>query len=248
MTILTSTQSLEKKALCYKGKAKSLYETNDPNYLIMEFRDDTSAFDGIKTAKIAHKGKVNNHFNAFIMKKLMQAGIETQFVDLFSDTESVVKHLEMIPVESVVRNIAAGHLCSRLGIEEGIDLTPPTFEFFLKDDERHDPMINDSLIHTFKWATDEEVAFMKSQSFKINAILKPLFLEAGLLLVDFKLEFGRFENRVVLGDEFTPDGCRIWDVETRRKLDKDLFRKDLGDIIEGYGEVSRRLGVQPPIA
>lgn len=235
--------ALKKQQLRYTGKAKSLYNTDNPLYLIMEFRDDTSAFDGLKKAKLARKGQVNNHFNAFIMRHLEVAGVPTQFVALHSDTETVVKHLEMIRVESVVRNIAAGHLCSRLGVEEGIELTPPILEFFLKDDERHDPMISESTIRTFNWANDEEIAEMKALTLKVNEILKPLFAKVSLLLVDFKLEFGRFDGRLVLGDEFTPDGCRIWDAVTRQKLDKDRFRKDLGDVIESYEEVAQRLGV-----
>lgn len=238
--------ALTKQALCYSGKAKSLYNTADPRYLIMEFRDDTTAFDGAKKAKLTHKGIINNYFNAFIMQKLEAEGIATQWVELFSDNESVVKNLEMIPVECVVRNIAAGHLCSRLGIEEGIDLNPPTFEFFLKNDALHDPIINEFLIKTFSWATDAEVAFMQEQTLKINALLRPVFSNAGLLLVDFKLEFGRYEGRLVLGDEFTPDGCRIWDAETRTKLDKDRFRRDLGGVIEAYEQVAHRLGVPLP--
>ncbi len=234
---------IKKQNLCYVGKAKSLYETNDANYLIMEFRDDTTSLDGIKSAKLARKGQVNNHFNAFIMQKLESAGIQTQFVERLSENETLVKHLEMIRVESVVRNIAAGHLCSRLGIEEGLELTPPTFEFFLKNDPLHDPMVNDSLMITFDWAKQAEIDFMKQQSFKVNDVLKPLFLEAGLLLVDFKLEFGRYQGELVLGDEFTPDGCRIWDINTRKKLDKDRFRKDLGDVVEAYEEVAQRLGI-----
>ncbi len=237
---------MEKRSLRYVGKAKSLYDTDDDRYLIMEFRDDTTAFDGVKKTQLANKGIINNQINAFIMQQLEKAGISTQFVRLFSENESVVKHLEMIPVECVVRNIAAGHLCSRVGIKEGIDLVPPTFEFFLKNDELHDPMINESLIHTFGWASDEEVAIMKKRSLKINEILKDLFARADLLLVDFKLEFGRFEGDIVLGDEFTPDGCRIWDAHTRKKLDKDRFRKDLGDVIESYEEVAQRLGVSLP--
>ncbi|HVV69286.1 MAG TPA: phosphoribosylaminoimidazolesuccinocarboxamide synthase [Gammaproteobacteria bacterium] len=238
--------TLEKKSLRYTGKAKTLYDTEDAHCLIMEFRDDTSAFDGIKTAKLAHKGMVNNYFNAFIMQKLEASGIATQFIRLLSPHETLVKHLHMIPVECVVRNIAAGHLCSRLGVEEGITLTPPTFEFFLKNDALHDPMINESLIRTFNWASEEEVALMKSVTMQVNNILKPLFLQAGLLLVDFKLEFGRYEGKLLLGDEFTPDGCRIWDVKTRNKLDKDRFRKDLGGVIEAYEEVARRLAVPLP--
>lgn len=235
---------LTKTDLLYSGKAKSLYKTNDPSYLIMEFRDDTSAFDGLKKAKLSRKGMVNNHFNAFIMRKLEAAGIETQFVSIYSDNEAIVKNLEMISVECVVRNIAAGHLCSRLGIQEGIELNPPTFEFFLKNDELHDPMINDSLIRTFSWATEEEVELMKTKTYQINNILRPLFLNADLLLVDFKLEFGRYNGTLVLGDEFSPDGCRIWDAKTRNKLDKDRFRKDLGGVIEAYEEVARRIGVE----
>lgn len=234
---------LTKETLLYSGKAKSLYRSNDPDYLIMEFRDDTTAFDGLKKAQLSRKGMINNQFNAFIMQKLTAAGIHTQFVSLYSDTESVVKNLEMIRVESVVRNIAAGHLCSRLGIEEGIELNPPTFEFFLKNDELHDPMINDSLIITFGWASEEEIRKMKALSYQVNAILKPLFLEVGLLLVDFKLEFGRYQGEIVLGDEFSPDGCRIWDAQTRKKMDKDRFRKELGDVIEAYEEVAQRLGM-----
>jgi phosphoribosylaminoimidazole-succinocarboxamide synthase len=238
---------VEKQSLLYAGKAKSLYSTHNANFLIMEFRDDTTAFDGVKKAQLLRKGIVNNHFNAFIMQKLMQAGIPTQFEHLFSPTESVVKHLEMIKVECVVRNITAGHLCSRLGIEEGIELNPTTFEFFLKSDELHDPMINESIILTFNWASEAEINIMKKRSLEVNAVLKPLFSQAGLLLVDYKLEFGRFNNDIILGDEFSPDGCRIWDVKTRKKLDKDRFRKDLGDVIEAYEEVAQRLGVDIPL-
>lgn len=235
---------MKKQNLCYSGKAKSLYKTDDPHYLIMEFRDDTSAFDGVKTAQLAKKGIVNNQFNAFIMQKLAASGIDTQFIQVFSPHESLVKHLDMIRIESVVRNIAAGHLCSRLGITEGIALNPPILEFFLKNDALHDPMINDSIIITFDWAKPAEIDFIKQQSLKINDILKPLFLQAGLLLVDFKLEFGRDKKgRIVLGDEFTPDGCRIWDAQNRKKLDKDRFRKDLGQVIEAYEEVAKRLNI-----
>jgi len=149
----------------------------------------------------------------------------------------------MIAVECVVRNVAAGSICRRLGVEEGIDLDPPTFEFFLKNDVLHDPMINEYHIRSFGWATDDEVKQMKALTFKVNDILKQLFLDAGLLLVDYKLEFGRFQGRVLLGDEFTADGCRLWDVETRKKLDKDRFRQGLGGVVEAYEEVAARLGV-----
>ena len=227
----------------YSGKAKSMHLTEDPGRLIMEFRDDTSAFDGEKIEQLDRKGMVNNLFNAFIMTKLENAGVDTHFDKLLSGTESIVKCLDMIPVECVVRNIATGSLCKRLGIEDGLNLEPPTFEFFLKDDARHDPMINDYHIESFGWATHEEVALMKQNTFQVNEILGAMFADAGMILVDFKLEFGRYDSNLVLGDEFTPDGCRVWDTETRKKLDKDRFRHGLGGVIEAYEEVALRLGV-----
>jgi len=227
----------------YSGKAKTLFETDDPDFLISLFRDDTSAFNAEKLEQFANKGKVNNHINAFIMQKLEEAGIKTHFHELISDNETIVKRLEMIPVECVVRNIATGSLCKRLGIEPGIDLEPPIFEFFYKDDALGDPMINDSHIMTFQWASEDEIEKMKVLSKNINTILTPLFAEAGLILVDYKLEFGRCKGEILLGDEFTPDGCRLWDADTRESLDKDRFRNDLGGVVEGYEEVARRLGV-----
>ena len=227
----------------YSGKAKSVFNTDDQDRLVLHFRDDTSAFDGEKKESLARKGMVNNKFNAFIMTKLEQAGIPTHFEELLSDDQSLVKRLDMIPVECVVRNIAAGSICRRLGVKEGLDLNPPTFEFFLKNDELHDPMINDYHIRAFGWASEQEVARMKELTFQVNDVLKKLFSDAGLLLVDYKLEFGRFHGGLVLGDEFTPDGCRLWDAQTREKLDKDRFRQNLGNVIEAYEEVARRLGV-----
>ena len=227
----------------YSGKAKSMHLTEDPGLLIMEFRDDTSAFDGEKIEQLDRKGMVNNLFNAFIMTNLENAGVDTHFDKLLSETESIVTNLDMIPVECVVRNIATGSLCKRLGIEDGLNLEPPTFEFFLKDDARHDPMINDYHIESFGWATPEEVALMKRNTFQVNDILGRMFADAGMILVDFKVEFGRCDGSLVLGDEFTPDGCRVWDAETRKKLDKDRFRHGLGSVIEAYEEVALRLGV-----
>ena len=227
----------------YAGKAKSVYLTDSPNLLIMHFRNDTSAFDGEKVAQLDRKGKVNNKFSAFIMQKLEAQGIKTHFEKLLTDDESVVKKLDMIPVECVVRNIATGSLCKRLGVEDGIDLEPPVFEFFLKDDARHDPMVNEYHIRAFGWATDDEVEFMKEATFKVNDVLWRLFKEHDMLLVDFKLEYGRYDGELLLGDEFTPDGCRIWDVATREKLDKDRFRRNLGGVVEAYEEVAHRIGV-----
>ena len=227
----------------YTGKAKSVYATDHDDLLIMWYRNDTSAFDGKKLAKLDNKGMVNNKFNAMIMQKLEAAGIPTHFEKLLSDDESLVKKLTMLPVECVIRNIAAGSICRRLGVKEGIDLTPPTFEFFLKSDALGDPMINESHIESFKWATKEQTSKMKELSFKVNEILKAVFLSGNMLLVDFKLEFGVYKGQVILADEITPDGCRIWDKDSREKLDKDRFRQDLGNVVESYQIVGRRLGL-----
>ena len=235
---------MEKRDELYAGKAKSVYTTDDADKLVMVFRDDTSAFDGKKKEALARKGAVNNQFNAAIMEKLKAAGIPCHFDKMLSPTESLVMKLDMIPVECVVRNISAGSICRRLGVEEGLDLTPPTFEFFLKNDDLGDPMVNDYHIRSFGWATDEQVAEMKELTFKVNDVLKQLFLDGGMLLVDYKLEFGVFNGKVLLGDEFSPDGCRLWDKDTREKLDKDRFRQGLGGVVEAYEEVGRRLGMQ----
>lgn len=237
---------MKKAEQLYAGKAKTVYTTDDPDKLILLFRNDTSAFDGEKIEKLDRKGMVNNYFNAFIMQALEKAGIPTHFESVLSDQEAVVKKLDMIPVECVVRNIAAGSIVRRLGVQDGMELNPPTFEFFLKNDALHDPMINDYHIESFKWATKDEVAKMKELTFKVNDVLKKLFLDAGMLLVDYKLEFGRYKGGLRLGDEFSPDGCRLWDAQTRKKLDKDRFRQGLGGVVEAYEEVAHRLGVKLP--
>lgn len=234
---------MNKLEALYSGKAKTVYKTDDPDRLILHFRDDTSAFDGEKIAQLARKGEVNNRTNAFVMEFLERQGIPTHFEGLRSAVESVVKRLDMIPVECVIRNISTGSLCRRLGVEEGLALDPPVFEFFLKNDALHDPMINEYHIRAFGWASEDEVETMKRLSFTINEHLKRLFADADLLLVDYKLEFGRFHGGIVLGDEFTADGCRLWDAATREKLDKDRFRQGLGGVVEAYEEVARRLGV-----
>jgi phosphoribosylaminoimidazole-succinocarboxamide synthase len=190
-----------------------------------------------------HKGSVNNKFNAFIMDELRKSGIPTHHVKLLNENESLVRSLEMIPVECVVRNYAAGSICKRLGLEKGIKFSEPVFEFFYKDDTLGDPMINESHIATFNWATEVEIEKMKLLTFQVNTILSKLFLDVGITLVDYKLEFGRCEGEIVLGDEFTPDGCRLWDVNTNKVLDKDRFRQDMGGVIEAYLEVAERLGV-----
>ena len=217
---------VEKKEELYRGKAKTVYATNDPKRLIITFRDDTSAFDGLKIEQLARKGKTN----------------PTQIEELLNDNEILVKKLEMVPVECVVRNVTAGSICKRLGVQQGLELKVPTFEFFLKNDALHDPMVNDSHIISFGWGTQEQIDEMKALSLKINDVLKKLFDDAGLILVDYKLEFGLYDGKLVLGDEFSPDGCRLWDKNTKESLDKDRFRKDLGGVIEAYEEVARRIG------
>ncbi len=234
---------MEKRNELYAGKAKSVYTTDDEDRLILLFRNDTSAFDGQKIEQLDRKGMVNNKFNAFIMEKLEAAGIPTHFDRILSDQESLVKKLDMIPVECVVRNIAAGSICRRLGVPESMDLNPPTFEFFLKNDELHDPMINEYHIRTFGWAEDVYIERMKELTFQVNDILKELFMSGGMLLVDYKLEFGVYKGELVLGDEFTPDGCRLWDKDTREKLDKDRFRQGMGNVVESYEIVGHRLGM-----
>lgn len=234
---------MQKQQLLYKGKAKSVYETDDNDFLILHFRDDTSAFNGERVEQLARKGQVNNRFNTFIMQKLADAGIETHFEKQLTDDEVLVKRLQMIPVECVVRNYAAGSLVRRLGLEEGQPLNPPTFELFFKDDALGDPMVNESLAVSLGLATQQQLDEMKKLTYQVNDVLTDLFDKGGLMLVDFKLEFGVFHNRIVLGDEFSPDGCRIWDKSTKKKLDKDRFRQSLGDVIESYEEVANRIGV-----
>ncbi|SBT18742.1 Phosphoribosylaminoimidazole-succinocarboxamide synthase [Marinomonas gallaica] len=234
---------MEKRQELYAGKAKSVFRTDDPDKMVLVFRNDTSAFDGKKVEQLDRKGMVNNKFNAFIMSKLEEAGIPTHFEALLSDTECLVKCLDMMPIECVVRNVAAGSLCRRLGVAEGQELTPPTFELFLKNDELGDPMINESHVESFGWAKPEHLAKAKELTYKVNDVLKALFAEGGMILVDYKLEFGLFNGEVVLGDEFSPDGCRLWDAETKEKLDKDRFRQGLGGVIEAYEDVGRRIGI-----
>ena len=234
---------MEKDALLYRGKAKSLFKTKDPAYVIMAFRDDISAFNGVKLDKLSQKGLINNYVNAFIMEQLQQAGIPCHFVKRLTDTESLVYALDMLPLECVIRNRVAGSLSKRLGIKEGTLLEKPLFEFFLKNDELGDPLITEDHIQAFHWATAEEMATLRMLTYKVNHYLQPLFAKAGYLLVDYKLEFGRLNGTLYLADEITLDGCRIWDAHTLEKKDKDRFRQDLGNVIASYREVALALGV-----
>jgi phosphoribosylaminoimidazole-succinocarboxamide synthase len=237
---------MEKRQELYRGKAKTVYSTDDPHHLVMHYRDDVSAFDGAKLAKLDLKGETNNRINAYVMEKLAAAGVPTHFVRLLNERESLVKAMKMIPVECVVRNVCAGSMAKRFGVAEGLRLPQPVFEFFYKSDALHDPMCNEDHIRALGWANEREIAEMKTLTHKVNAVLKPLFASAGIDLVDYKLEFGHPLDApggpLVLGDEFTPDGCRLWDAATGDKMDKDRFRRDLGSVIEHYREVGRRIG------
>ena len=235
---------MEKVKEIAAGKAKSMFTTNNPNELIMEFRDDASAFDGKKRASLAGKGAVNNQFNAFIMDYLGDNGVDHHLINLMDNTHSLVHSLDMFPIECVIRNRATGSICRRLGTEDGLILDKPLFEFFLKDDDLGDPSINRNHIVSFGCAKHDELDEMISTSHKVNELLTKLFADSGMILVDFKLEFGVSNGKILLGDEFTPDGCRLWDDETLEKLDKDRFRQDLGDVIESYHMVAHRLGMQ----
>ncbi len=231
----------------YRGKAKTVYATDDPLQLVMHYRDDVSAFDGVKLARLDGKGETNNRINAWVMERLAEAGIRSHFIRLLNERESLVRAMKMVPVECVVRNICAGSMAKRYGIEEGRRLPEPLFEFFLKSDALHDPLVNDDHIRILGWASATEITGMRRLSHRVNDVLKPLFARAGIDLVDYKLEFGHPlddpDGELVLGDEFTPDGCRLWDAKTGEKLDKDRFRRDLGEVIEHYREVGRRIGV-----
>jgi phosphoribosylaminoimidazole-succinocarboxamide synthase len=237
---------MEKRQELYRGKAKTVYATDDPYRLVMHYRDDVSAFDGVKLAQLAQKGETNNRINAYVMGKLAAAGVPTHFVGLLNERESLVRKMKMVPVECVVRNICAGSMAKRYGIDEGTRLAEPIFEFFLKSDALHDPLVNDDHIRVLGWASAAEIGEMKALTHKVNGVLKPLFAAAGIDLVDYKLEFGHPTDDpsgpLVLGDEFTPDGCRLWDATTGEKMDKDRFRRDLGSVIEHYREVAQRIG------
>jgi len=235
---------MEKIKEITKGKAKSLFTTSDDNQLVMHFSDDTSAFDGKKKEALLGKGTVNNQFNAFIMDHLEKSGVETHHIEVLNNNDSLVHKLDMFPIECVIRNRASGSICRRLGTEDGLILENPLFEFFLKDDDLGDPLINDEHIISFGWANKEQIIQMKELTYKVNTILRELFINSNLILVDFKVEFGvSAEGKILLADEFTPDGCRLWDSETLKKMDKDRFREGLGDVVESYHQVADRLGM-----
>ena len=228
---------MERLEKLYEGKAKILYNTSDPDLMVQYFKDDASAFDGKKKGTIVDKGVMNNHMSSRIFQYLEGEGIKTHFVKNINDREMLVKKLDIIPIEVVLRNVAAGSLCKRLGIEQGMILQKPILEFFYKSDPLGDPMINDCHVDVFCWATNKEVEILKAEGIRINNLMTKFFEERNIRLVDFKLEFGRHKGEVILGDEISPDGCRLWHLETNEKMDKDRFRFNMGNVEEKYQEV-----------
>ena len=228
--------------LLYEGKAKQIYSTENENEFIVYFKDDATAFNGEKKAEISSKGILNNKISTIMFEMLHSKQIETHFIKNLSEREMLVKKVEILPLEVIVRNITAGSFCKRVGIEEGLVLDEPIFEICYKNDEYVDPMLNDDHAVAMKLATREELKFLKEETLKINEVMKEFFLKMGLKLVDFKLEFGKdAQGNIILADEISPDTCRLWDVKTNEKLDKDRFRRDLGDLVQGYEEVLARM-------
>ncbi|TGE33679.1 phosphoribosylaminoimidazolesuccinocarboxamide synthase [Desulfosporosinus sp. Sb-LF] len=232
---------MEKLALRYEGKAKKVYDTDQSEYFWVAYKDDATAFNGEKKGQIADKGEVNNLLSALFFEELEKSGIPTHYVRLISNRDMLVRRLEMIPLEVVVRNIVAGSLSKRLGVEEGYVLSQPVVELYYKDDALGDPLVNESHVSAMGWASAVVVQEVQALGLKINELLKKILVKAGIDLIDFKLEFGIVDGKVYLGDEISPDTCRYWDIETREKLDKDRFRRDLGRVEEAYQEVFRRV-------
>ena len=234
---------MEKKELLYEGKAKKVYTTENPDVLIVDYKDDATAFNGVKKGTIVGKGVVNNRMTNHIFRMLEEKGIPTHYIEELSDRETAVKKVEIVPLEVIVINVAAGSFSKKLGIEEGFKLLSPTLEFSYKNDELGDPMINDYYAVAIGAATREEINKITELVFKINEILVDYFKSIKVDLIDFKVEFGRYKGQIILADEISPDTCRFWDSETHEKLDKDRFRRDLGHVEEAYEEIYRRIGL-----
>ena len=234
---------MEKKELIYEGKAKKVYAMDDPDYCMVEYKDDATAFNGLKKGTIRGKGVVNNKMSNFMFKLLAEKGIETHFVKEISDRETIVKKVSIVPLEVIIRNKAAGSLAKKLGLEEGMELKCPILEFSYKNDELGDPMINNSQAIACGIATQEEIDVISDMAYKVNDYMKEFFAGVGVELIDFKLEFGKFHDKIILADEISPDTCRFWDIKTHEKLDKDRFRRDMGGVEEAYAEMMKRVGL-----
>lgn len=235
--------TMNKLDLLYEGKAKKVFKTDDPDVLIVDYKDDATAFNGEKKGTIVGKGVINNRMTNHVFKLLEKEGVPTHFVEELSERETAVKKVEIVPLEVIIRNVAAGSFSKRLGVPEGTPFKEPTIEFSYKNDELGDPLINSYFAVALGLATWEELDTIKKYAFKVNDVLKEYFLGADIKLIDFKIEFGRYHGQIILADETSPDTCRLWDVHTNEKLDKDRFRRDLGNVEEAYNEVFKRLGL-----
>ncbi len=235
---------MEKKELLYEGKAKKVFTTEDPDALIVSYKDDATAFDGQKKGTIVGKGAINNRMTNHIIKLLEAKGVPTHLIEELNDRETVVKKVEIVPLEVIIRNVSAGSFAKKLGMEEGIRLLSPTLEFSYKNDDLHDPFINDYYALALGLATREEIDTITRYAFLVNEVMQEYFASLGIDLIDFKIEFGRYHGQIILADEVSPDTCRLWDKETHEKLDKDRFRRDLGNVEDAYQEVFKRLGIQ----
>ncbi|CAB1245125.1 phosphoribosylaminoimidazole succinocarboxamide synthetase [Ruminococcaceae bacterium BL-6] len=234
---------MQKGKLLYEGKAKKVYATDDDAYCIVDYKDDATAFNGLKKGTIAGKGVINNKMSNYLFQMLEKKGIRTHFVKELSDRETLVRKVQIVPLEVIVRNKAAGSLAKRLGLEEGTPMRIPVLEFCYKSDELGDPMVNETHILAAGFATKEEIDKISKMALKINEILIEFFRSVNIELIDFKLEFGRCEGDIILADEISPDTCRFWDIHTHEKLDKDRFRRDMGGVEEAYEEVMKRIGL-----
>jgi len=236
-------ETVKKLEQLYEGKAKKVFLTDNPDVLIVDYKDDATAFNGEKKGTIAGKGVINNRMTNHVFKLLEKEGVPTHYIEELSDRETAVKRVEIVPLEVIIRNVAAGSFSKRLGIAEGTAFTESTVEFSYKNDELGDPLINDYFARALDLATWEEIEIIKKYAFHVNEVLKAYFLQADMKLIDFKIEFGRYHGQIILADEISPDTCRLWDVHTNEKLDKDRFRRDLGNVEEAYNEVFKRMGL-----
>ncbi|RKD29348.1 phosphoribosylaminoimidazolesuccinocarboxamide synthase [Lacrimispora algidixylanolytica] len=235
---------MEKKEMLYEGKAKKVYTTEDSDVLIVSYKDDATALNGLKKGTIVGKGAINNRMTNFIFKKLEAKGVPTHLVEELNDRETAVKKVEIVPLEVIVRNFSAGSFAKKMGMEEGVKFSCPTLEFSYKDDELGDPFINDYYALALNLATKEEIEAITKYAFMVNEALIEYFEALNIDLIDFKIEFGRYHGTIILADEISPDTCRLWDKDTHEKLDKDRFRRDMGNVEDAYEEVFRRLGIQ----
>lgn len=235
---------MEKKELLYEGKAKKVFTTEDPDVLIVSYKDDATAFNGLKKGTIVGKGAINNRMTNYIFKKLEAKGVPTHLIEELNDRETAVKKVEIVPLEVIIRNFSAGSFAKKMGMEEGVKFSRPTLEFSYKNDDLGDPFINKYYALALELATEEEIDAITRYAFQVNEVMQEYFASLNIELIDFKIEFGRYHGQIILADEVSPDTCRLWDKETHEKLDKDRFRRDLGNVEDAYQEVFRRLGIQ----